>query len=262
MEVHSSESKIAKQGDYLFYTYNGEIYLVAYIGDGEDISLPETYNGQNYCIYEYAFYACTSLVSVTIPDGVVSIGLGAFKDCSSLESMTIPFAGANPYASGYEAHFGYIFGYSCQKVYEDPSGYGRPDFYHYLNCYSYEYEPGYWYEYYEYYTYYIPESLKTVTVTGEVSGNAFENCTSLENVIIGNGVSTIGNYAFYNCTSLTSMTIGNGVTTIDSYAFYNCTSLRSIKYRGTEDEWNTISKESDWDYNTGGYTITYNYTGE
>ena len=51
-------------------------------------------------------------------------------------------------------------------------------------------------------------------------------------------------------------------TSIGYSAFYNCTNLTSIKYRGTKEQWNAISKSSSWDYNTGNYTITYNYTGK
>ena len=41
-------------------------------------------------IGDYAFYYCYSLTSVTIPDSVTSIGYGAFCECTSLTSVTIP----------------------------------------------------------------------------------------------------------------------------------------------------------------------------
>ena len=39
---------------------------------------------------DYAFHGCSSLISITIPDTVTSIGYSAFYNCSSLTSVTIP----------------------------------------------------------------------------------------------------------------------------------------------------------------------------
>lgn len=47
-------------------------------------------------------------------------------------------------------------------------------------------------------------------------------------MVIGNSVTSIGDYAFWGCTSLTSVTIGNSVTTIGEHAFFSCTSLTSV----------------------------------
>ena len=41
-------------------------------------------------IVDNAFYYCTSLASITIPNSVTSIGDSAFKYCTSLASVTIP----------------------------------------------------------------------------------------------------------------------------------------------------------------------------
>ena len=41
-------------------------------------------------IGNYAFFECSSLTSITIPNSVTSIGSGAFSSCSSLTSLTIP----------------------------------------------------------------------------------------------------------------------------------------------------------------------------
>ena len=51
---------------------------------------------------------------------------------------------------------------------------------------------------------------------------------SITEVIIENGVTSIGNSAFESCRSLTSITIPNSVTSIGCRAFGNCTSLTSI----------------------------------
>ena len=65
------------------------------------------------------------------------------------------------------------------------------------------------------------------------------------------------------CNSLISVTISDSVTSIGDYAFYNCTSLAHIYYKGTRNQWNTITKDTNWNTNmgsnvTGGTVIHYN----
>ena len=88
-EVHTGESKIVNKNNFLFYSYNGVNYLLGYVGTDSDITLPENYNGESYTIYQYAFYYCDSLTSVTIPNSVTSIGDSAFEKCLNLTSVTI-----------------------------------------------------------------------------------------------------------------------------------------------------------------------------
>ncbi|MBR5433137.1 MAG: leucine-rich repeat protein, partial [Bacteroidales bacterium] len=64
-----------------------------------------------------------------------------------------------------------------------------------------------------------------VTSIGE---SAFNGCTGLTSVTIPSSVSTMGNYAFSGCTGLTSLIIPEGVTSIGNYAFSGCTGLTSI----------------------------------
>lgn len=42
----------------------------------------------------------------------------------------------------------------------------------------------------------------------------------------------------------------------DESAFSRCTDLTDITFQGTMQQWNNISKGTDWNYNTGSYTIT------
>ncbi len=50
----------------------------------------------------------------------------------------------------------------------------------------------------------------------------------VKDLVIPNGVTSIGNYTFYRCTGLTSVTIPNNVTTIGDGTFYGCDSLSSL----------------------------------
>ena len=74
-------------------------------------------------------------------------------------------------------------------------------------------------------------SVTSVTIGNSVTtigSGVFSCCSSLTNITIGNSVTTIGDETFFECSSLTNITIGNSVTTIGSSAFSNCSSLASI----------------------------------
>ena len=78
------------QDGYIFYENGDEVYLVGYVGTDTTLTLPDKYNGKTYKVYQYAFYYCAGLTSITIPSGVTSIGDGAFLGCTGLTSVTIP----------------------------------------------------------------------------------------------------------------------------------------------------------------------------
>ena len=55
------------------------------------VAIPDNWSGLvNGAIPSQAFYQCSALQSVTIPDSVTSIGHNAFQSCSTLQSVTIP----------------------------------------------------------------------------------------------------------------------------------------------------------------------------
>lgn len=88
-EIHNGTTKIVNQNDYLFYTYDGVNYLLGYIGADTELILPETYNGQDYSIYNYAFNYCNKLTSITIPNIITVINVYTFTNCTGLANVTI-----------------------------------------------------------------------------------------------------------------------------------------------------------------------------
>ncbi len=73
----------------------------------------------------------------------------------------------------------------------------------------------------------IPSTITDLPVTA-IGNRAFQDCTNLTGVAIGDSVITIGASAFQNCTGLSSVTIGTSVNSIGDSAFWHCTSLTSV----------------------------------
>lgn len=86
----NSTSKIENINGCLFISLDDKNYLVDYRGTSTNLTLPNTYNGGKYEIYDYAFYANTYITSITISSGVTSIGDYAFCWCENLKTVIIP----------------------------------------------------------------------------------------------------------------------------------------------------------------------------
>ena len=78
----------------------------------------------------------------------------------------------------------------------------------------------------------IPATIEYNGITCSVTSigkSAFEGCSGLTSVVIGNSVTSIENYTFENCSGLTSVEIPNSVASIGESAFSGCSSLTSIE---------------------------------
>ena len=174
-------------------------------------------------IGDEAFYNCSALAKVTIPDSVTSIGESAFQ-YSSLTDVTIP----QGVTSIGEDAFGWCSGLTSVTIPQSVTSIGKEAFREcrYLQSLTIEDAATSIGEE----AFMLCESLTTLKL-GEkikkIGESAFSQC-GLTNVTIPDSVTSIGDWAFSYCTSLTTLSLGENIETIGEGAFYHCPALTNV----------------------------------
>lgn len=214
------------------------------------------------------FEGCTSLTSIDIPEGVTSIEADAFDGCTSLYTVTMPttlttikryaFYGCTAlnkvtcYASTppslYDSSVFPTAAYnnatlnvpnSVKSAYQAANGW---KLFNNINGLPYDFVLDN--------LKYLITSSSTVKCMGsvlpspygawsihdtangydvtEIGEDAFNNCSNMTSIKIGNKVKKIYGAAFCGCSGLTTVTIPNSVTWVGGLVFFNCTSLTSV----------------------------------
>ena len=237
---------IHRTSEGLEYSLNsdGNGYTVKGIGTCTDkeLIIPSEYNSKPVtCIASNAFYHCTRLTSIIIPNSVTSIDDYAFDGCTNLTSVSI--------GNSVTSIDDYAF-YDCSKL----TSITIPDCVTSIGRGAFEYCTGLT-------SITIPDSVTSIgssafygcsglttlnwnaiacKTTVSYDPEIFKGCSSLTTLNIGNNVKIIPSSVF-RCDRLTSVTIGNSVTNIGDGAFYGCSNLSNIYYVGDVAGWCGIS---------------------
>ncbi|MBQ9413775.1 MAG: leucine-rich repeat protein [Clostridia bacterium] len=89
------------------------------------------------------------------------------------------------------------------------------------------------------------------------SGSPWSKSSYIKEIVINEGVTSIGTGAFPYCSALTSVKLPHSLTSIGQFAFYDCSSLEDVYYNGTKEEWEKISSND----HLNDATIHFNSTG-
>ena len=266
-------------GDYEYKITDGNAVLNKYNGRASSVTLPTSlnYNGTNYkvrSVEAYAFEGNTSLKTLIIPDGIMKLGNGVFKNCTNLSSVTINgniddcgerskgdynwenisvFYNAGANTDTLTVTFGaevtripaYLFATGSSKgdgYYAHITKVTISDSvteigaYAFYNCYD------------------LAETSWGKNLS-EIGSYAFANVTAMKTLSLPGKVSKIGEKVFEACTGLISITLPSSTASVGNGAFKNCTKLSSITINGNIAD---CGERSKGDYNWENISVFYN----
>lgn len=221
----------------MYYDHSGDEAWLVYKKQIKTVTIEEGVTS----IGDGAFGLCSQMKSINLPDSIVSIGDFAFSSCISLTEIVIP---KNVSSIGMEV-FATCTHLTSMVVAEENETYHSDG-----NC--------------------IIDTERKMLIAGcknsvipddgsvsIIGVRAFCECYGLKTMVIPNGVKIIGQSAFSHCYDLATVYISDSVEEIEIRAFYASDNLKQIFYCGTAEQWSNVSQMMDYLDNEMNYTLSH-----
>lgn len=203
---------------------NGRCIIEKYNGDAAEVCIPDEIDGYEvYRIEDSAFYGCTSLEKIRLPETLTEIGANAFHSCVFLQTIDIP--------ENVSSIMNYAFAYcSSLKEVEVPDSVEEMGYCVFMNCIAlerailggnYENFDGIFLYCYKLSYVKFPDGIKLM--------DGFRNCESMEEIHIPSSVRLIRGGAFSGCAKLTRVYLVDKMI-IEKDAFRGCGSITFYLY--------------------------------
>lgn len=224
----AEEKKVEVNG--IVYIIDGSIASVAESNYSGKIVVPSQieYDGKKYnvtSVEPYAFYECKDLISVSLPDGITTLGFrGTFTGCENLEEVHL---GTGIINIPWEGFMG------CKKLKSIiiPEGVEVIGSWAFQNCSALT-------------NVVLPNSLieiksrafgrsgiESITLPeklAKIEHSIFADCINLEKITLPNKITTITENLFEGCTNLKTIVLSSSVSYIEGKAFKDCSSMKEF----------------------------------
>ena len=207
--VNASEDELT-YGDFQYKIEDDNSCTITdYDGMASSLSIPSAINGHTVKQIDTGALSDNRIItSVTIPNGVTTIGFSAFNDCIKLEKIK--------FSSNLDT--------VCENAFNNTKWFNnQSNGLVYVGKVAYKYKGD------------MPRNTK-ITVksdTVSISESAFKDCANLTAILIPSSVKHIDKYAFYNCQGLTKLNFNDGIERIENDAFGSCEKLTSVNFSET-----------------------------
>ena len=209
-------------------------YLVSYIGEGAELTLPSSYNGESYELFGYTFYERDDIKSITLPSCITSIPEYAFAYCRSLEEVTV--------SEGVTSIGQFAF-YYCEGMEKLtlPSTLKSTDRDCFNSCYAlkelYISDVKGWCE-----ISFSSGGINNISNPLRYADNLYVNgIRANDNLVIPETVTTIKSGAFCYFEHLRGITLPSSLKEINANAFLGCSDLVRVDFTGDIKQWCEIS---------------------